>query len=116
MPTDLNLLRESLDLLILRALTWGPKHGYAIAEWIEESTTALLLVEEGTLYPALYRLAERGWVVSEWGKSEHGRRARFYTITPAGRRHLHHRVPQWESYVRAIGVALGNRHPPVATP
>lgn len=106
MATDLNLLRESLDLLILRALTWGPKHGYAIAEWIEESTMAELLVEEGTLYPALYRLAARGWVDSAWGKSENGRRARFYALTDAGREHLSTQSVAWERYVQAIAGAL----------
>ncbi|MGH7522756.1 MAG: PadR family transcriptional regulator [Gemmatimonadales bacterium] len=106
MPTDLNLLRESLDLLILRALTWGPKHGYAIAEWIEESTMAELLVEEGTLYPALYRLADRGWVESEWGRSENGRRARFYALTAEGRAHLATQSVTWDRYVQAIAGAL----------
>jgi transcriptional regulator len=106
MPTDLNLLRESLELLILQALSWGPKHGYAIAEWIEHSTAAELLVEEGTLYPALYRLADRGWVESEWGKSDHGRRARFYALTPQGRTHLAQQAPRWDRYVQAIATAL----------
>jgi PadR family transcriptional regulator PadR len=111
MPNDLNLLRESLELLILKALSWGPRHGYAVAEWIEQSTAAQLLVEEGTLYPALYRLTDRGWVESEWGKSENGRRARYYTLTQAGREHLQHQSAQWDRYVSAIANALRAARP-----
>jgi len=103
---DLNILRESLDLLILKALTWGPKHGYTISEWIEESTGELLLIEEGTLYPALHRLAERGWVTSEWGQSDAGRRARYYELTKEGRAHLRNQGPLWQRYVEAIAKAL----------
>jgi PadR family transcriptional regulator, regulatory protein PadR len=103
---DLNILRESLDLLILKALTWGPKHGYAISEWIEGSTGELLLVEEGTLYPALHRLAERGWVTSEWGQSDSGRRARYYALTRDGRTHLRSQGSLWQRYVEAIAAAL----------
>ena len=105
-PADLNILRESLDLLILKALTWGPKHGYAISEWIEGSTGELLLVEEGTLYPALHRLAERGWVTSEWGQSDSGRRARYYALTREGRTHLRSQGSLWQRYVEAIAAAL----------
>jgi len=103
---DFNILRESLDLLILKALTWGPKHGYAISEWIEGSTEELLLVEEGTLYPALHRLAERGWVTSEWGQSDSGRRARYYQLTRDGRAHLRNQGSVWHRYVEAIAKAL----------
>jgi PadR family transcriptional regulator len=103
---DLNILRESLDLLILKALTWGPKHGYEISEWIEGSTGELLLVEEGTLYPALHRLAERGWVTSEWGQSDAGRRARYYELTRDGRAHLRNQGSVWQRYVEAIANAL----------
>jgi transcriptional regulator len=105
-PADLNILRESLDLLILKALTWGPKHGYAISEWIEGSTGELLLVEEGTLYPALHRLSERGWVTSEWGQSDSGRRARYYALTREGRTHLRSQGSLWQRYVEAIAAAL----------
>ena len=105
-PADLNILRESLDLLILKALTWGPKHGYAISEWIEGSTGELLLVEEGTLYPALHRLSERGWVTSEWGQSDSGRRARYYALTREGRTHLRSQGSLWQRYVEAIAGAL----------
>lgn len=103
---DLNILRESLDLLILKSLTWGPRHGYAISEWIESSTNDLLLIEEGTLYPALHRLAERRWVTSEWGVSDNGRRARYYALTRDGRAHLRSQGSTWQRYVDAIAAAL----------
>ena len=103
---DLNILRESLDLLILKALTWGPRHGYAISEWIEGSTSEILLIEEGTLYPALHRLAERGWVTSEWGQSHSGRRARYYELTRDGHAHLRSQGSVWQRYVEAIAKAL----------
>jgi PadR family transcriptional regulator PadR len=103
---DLNLLRESLDLLILKALAWGPRHGYAIAEWIEQATQATLLIDEGTLYPALHRLAERSMVEGEWGLSENSRRAKYYKLTPSGRARLRVQGEAWQQYVEAIGAAL----------
>lgn len=103
---ELHILRESVDLLILKALSWGPKHGYAIAEWIEGATRETLLIEEGTLYPALHRLARRKLVRSEWGASESNRRARFYELTPAGRARLLARAPTWQRHVDAIAGAL----------
>jgi PadR family transcriptional regulator PadR len=108
---DLNLLREGLDLLILKALIWGPRHGYAIAEWIEQATNATLLIDEGTLYPALHRLAERSLVTREWGVSENGRRARYYSITPAGRTRLRAQGTAWNQYVEAIAGALRSTDP-----
>jgi PadR family transcriptional regulator, regulatory protein PadR len=103
---ELHILRESVDLLILKALTWGPKHGYAIAEWIETATRATLLIEEGTLYPALHRLARRRMVRAEWGASENNRRAKFYELTPAGRARLSAQSSTWQRHVRAIAGAL----------
>ena len=103
---ELHILRESVDLLILKALTWGPKHGYAIAEWIESATDATLLIEEGTLYPALHRLARRRHVRSEWGASENNRRAKFYELTPAGRARLIAQSSTWRQHVDAIAGAL----------
>ena len=85
---DLELLRGTLDLLILRALSVQPTHGYGVLRWIERATGDELRIEEGSLYPALYRLQKRSWVESEWGLSENNRRARFYKITPAGRKQL----------------------------
>src|SRR5436190_2482417 len=78
---ETDLLRSSLDLLILKALGWGPRHGYAVAEWVEWATDDALSLEEGTLYPALHRLERKGWVQAEWGVSHTNRRAKFYRIT-----------------------------------
>ena len=103
---EIDLLRSSLDLLILRALTWGPKHGYAVAEWIEEATGDALSLEEGTLYPALHRLERKGWVESEWGISENNRRAKFYRHTAAGRARFRTEAPAWHRYAEAIAAAL----------
>ena len=104
--TEIDLLRSSLDLLILKALSWGPMHGYAVSEWIDDATRSLLLVEEGTLYPALHRLERRGWIKSEWGVSENNRRAKFYTISPAGRAQLRAESRVWNEYADAIAAAL----------
>ena len=103
---DLHILRESVDLLILKSLTWGPRHGYAIAEWIEAATGDAVLLEEGTLYPALHRLARNRCVHAEWGASEHNRRAKFYELTPTGRARLVAQSESWRRHVDAIGRAL----------
>lgn len=103
---ELHILRESLDLLILKALTWGPKHGYAVAEWIEQATGTVLLVDEGTLYPALHRLARRKLVETEWGVSDNNRRAKYYQLTAAGRARLRSHAPAWHQYAEAIARAL----------
>src|SRR5439155_24501821 len=86
--SSLDLLQGTLDLLILKTLSWGPAHGYAVARWIQQLTGAVLTVGEGSLYPALHRLEERGWIESEWQLSEHNRRAKFYTLTARGRPQL----------------------------
>ena len=92
---SLDVVRGTLDVLILRALTWGPQHGYAVSQWIRERTDEELLVEEGALYPALYRMESKGWIEAEWGASDNNRRAKYYTLTlgrtsssQAGARHL----------------------------
>ena len=104
-PTN-DILRGTLDLLVLRALSWGPSHGYGVARWIELATGDVLQVGEGTLYPALHRLEERGWVETEWGTSENNRRAKFYALTPAGRSQLVAETESWNRYARAIFAAL----------
>ena len=104
--TETDLLRSSLDLLVLKALSWGPMHGYAISEWIEGATASLLLLEEGTLYPALHRLERRGWITSEWGVSDNNRRAKFYRLTAAGRARFRVQAPLWHRHAEAIAVAL----------
>jgi PadR family transcriptional regulator len=103
---DINILRESLDLVILKALTWGPRHGYAIAEWIESATGDMLFVDEGTLYPALHRLARRKLVETEWGLSDNNRRAKYYRLTSAGRARLKQQGPMWHEFVEGLGRAL----------
>lgn len=101
-PSD-DLLQGTLDLLILKTLSWGPRHGYAIAKWLEESTDLTLQVEEGSLYPALYRMEKKGWLRAEWGRSELGRRAKFYQLTRAGRIRLDDEVARWRRVSRAVG-------------
>src|SRR4029079_9923631 len=97
------LLHGALDALILKTLTRGPSHGYAIARFIETSTGAAVLVEEGSLYPALYRLERRGWVDAEWGTSELGRRAKLYSLTAAGRTQLTAETETWRRF--SVGVS-----------
>ena len=103
---ETDLLRSSLDLLILKALSWAPMHGYAISEWIDDATRSVLLVEEGTLYPALHRLERKRWVTAEWGVSENNRRAKFYRLTPDGRAQLRAETPTWLRHAEGIARAL----------
>ncbi len=106
MANNLDLLQGTLDLLILKTLTWGPAHGYTVARWIQQLTGDVLQVGEGSLYPALHRLQERGWITSEWRRSENNRRARFYQLTPAGRRQLGAEQRTWARFVDAVGKVL----------
>ena len=101
-----DILKGTLDLLILKALSCGPAHGYAVARWIEFATHDALAVGEGTLYPALHRLEERGWVTASWGRSENNRRARFYALTKAGRARLRLEADSWRRYAAAVFAAL----------
>ena len=100
------LLHGTLDTLVLKTLSWGPRHGYGIARWIQQLTDDALVVGEGSLYPALYRLEERGYVEAEWRVSELNRRAKFYRITAAGRRQLRAEVASWGGFVAAVGKVL----------
>ena len=109
---DLELLRGTLDVLILKTLSWGPAHGYAVASWIEEVTGEALSVGEGSLYPALHRLERRGLIESEWGTSENNRRAKFYALTSAGRRQLQMEASSWARFARAVGEVLGSQRRP----
>jgi PadR family transcriptional regulator PadR len=97
-----DLLQGTLGILILKVLLLGRTHGFAIARWIEDTTADVLTIEEGSLYPALRRLEDRGWVTSEWGLSENNRRARFYSITAAGRKHLRNEATVWLRYSQAV--------------
>jgi PadR family transcriptional regulator, regulatory protein PadR len=99
-------LRGTLELLILRTLTWGPRHGYAIARWLEDTTAATLRVEDGSLYPALYRMEQRGWILSEWRRSELDRPAKFYRLTAAGRRQLKKETTEWRTFAAAVATVL----------
>lgn len=105
--TGLNgLLHGTLDVLVLKTLARGPLHGYGIAKWIEEATAEAVVVEEGSLYPALYRMERREWIEAEWGTSELGRRAKFYRITAQGRRRLHHETQQWARVAAGVSRML----------
>ena len=107
MTDSLHLLKGTVDVLILRALEHGPRHGYSVAEWIEAVTDGTLAIEEGTLYPALHRLQRKRWIEGEWGLSENNRRAKFYRLTAAGRSRLERATADWARYARAVGLALG---------
>jgi transcriptional regulator len=101
------LLHGTLAMLILQAVSRGPRHGLDIARWIQEASQDVLRVEEGTLYPALHRLEQRGWVRSSWGTSEHNRRARFYEVTPRGANQLEDEREGWRRVSVAIDRVLG---------
>lgn len=105
-PPTPDILRGTLDLLILRALTWGPAHGYGVARWIQHATNDALEVGEGTLYPALHRLEERGWISASWGASENNRQAKFYALTRRGRAQLRAETANWQRYAAAVFAAL----------
>lgn len=99
---DLDLLQGTLDLLILKTLTWGARHGYAVASWIRETTDQRLQIEEGALYTALHRMEKRGWLESEWGVSENNRRAKYYQLTLQGRKQLRAKAAVWTDYAAAV--------------
>src|SRR5438067_8746980 len=101
-PPDLDLLKGTLDVLVLKTLSWGPRHGYAVSRWIAETTDDALSVEEGALYAALHRLEQRGLVESEWGLSENNRRAKYYQLTRAGRAALRAQTATWSRYAEAV--------------
>ena len=103
---DVEVLRGTLDLLILKAVSWGPAHGFAIARWIERATEDVLQIEEGSLYPALHRLNARGWIAAEWGVSDNNRRAKYYTLTPKGRAQLRVEAATWTRFAHAVFAAL----------
>ena len=103
-PVD--FLPGTLESLVLKTLARRPMHGYAIARWIEDTTDRALAVEEGSLYPALYRMERKGWIEAEWGTSELGRRAKFYRLTPAGRRQLAADAEAWAAFARAVNKVM----------
>jgi PadR family transcriptional regulator, regulatory protein PadR len=105
-PPRVELLQGTLDVLILRTLMGAPKHGHAIAKHIQHTSQDLLQVETGSLYPALHRLEAKGWVAASWELSDKGKRARYYRLTPAGRKQLAAEQSKWETFSRAMGLIL----------
>jgi len=103
---QLDLLQGTLDVLVLRALAWGSMHGYAVSRWIHQRTEGVLEIEDAPLYKALHRLERAGFVSAEWGLSENNRRARYYTLTAAGRRHLRAEESAWRRYAAAVSKVL----------
>lgn len=102
MPVTKDRLHGTIDALILKTLSWGPRHGYAIARWIEQTTDDVLRIEDGSLYPALYRLEKGGWISAEWGVSELNRRAKFYKLTARGRAQLRAETAGWAEFAAAV--------------
>jgi PadR family transcriptional regulator, regulatory protein PadR len=113
MSRPLDRLQGTLDLVILKTLTWGPAHGYAIARWIEQLTGEVLRVGEGSLYPALHRLEEREWVAASWQLSESKRKTRVYRLTAKGRAQLRVEFGSWKQFVEAVGKVLDATEQPV---
>jgi transcriptional regulator len=105
-PIEGDMLQGTLDVLVLKTLTLGPAHGHTIAHAIERSSEDVLQVEHGSLYPALHRLEDRGWIASFWGTSENNRKARYYRLTPHGRRQLETQTNRWDALVRAVNRIL----------
>lgn len=103
---DSGLLQGTVELLVLKTLSWGPMHGYGIASWLETSTDDVLRVEEGSLYPALYRMTRKGWIKADWGVSENNRRAKFYRLTAEGRRQFREQTKGWQRFATAVTQAV----------
>jgi PadR family transcriptional regulator len=101
-----SLLQGTLDALVLKTLSWGPRHGYAIARWLEDSTKDALQIEEGSLYPALYRMERKGWIAATWSTSEIGKRIKVYALTAAGRKQLRVESAQWAHFAAAVSSVL----------
>jgi PadR family transcriptional regulator PadR len=108
---DLEFKRGAIELLILKTLSWGPRHGYAIAKWIQDTTDDTLRVEEGSLYPALHRLENKGAIGAAWGVSDKNRQAKFYSLTPLGRRTLRAESESWTRFADAIAKVLAATQP-----
>jgi transcriptional regulator len=107
--TEVDLVRGTLDLLILKTLSWGPMHGLAVLRWIEDTTRDQLQIEEGALYPALHRMEEKGWLDADWGYTERNRKAKFYRLTARGRKHLASELTRWHRYTNVVGLVIHAR-------
>ena len=108
----IELLQGTLDLIVLKTLSWGPMHGFGIARWIQRTTEDALQVEEGSLYPALYRMENRGWIKAQWALTENGRRAKYYKLTAVGKRQLVAESESWDRLTGAIGKIMTARREP----
>ena len=106
--SDLELVRGTFDLILLKTLSWGPMHGLGVVRWIEEVTHQQLLVEEGALYPALHRLEQKKWLAAEWGYTEKNRRAKYYRLTERGRKQLATETTRWARYTQAVELILAS--------
>jgi PadR family transcriptional regulator len=111
LPDPLPLLKGTLDLLVLKALSWGPMHGYGIAVWLDERSQGTLEVEDSAIYQAMHRLEGRRLVSAEWGITENNRRARYYRLTPAGRRELESESTTWQQYTATVSSILALTRP-----
>jgi transcriptional regulator len=109
---SVELLQGTLDLLILKTLSWGSTHGYGIARWIQQVTGDVLRIEEGSLYPALHRLEKRGWISSDWGLSENNRRAKYYGLTARGKQELRAATSSWSAFSGAVSKVLTSTEQP----
>jgi PadR family transcriptional regulator, regulatory protein PadR len=109
--SDLDLLRGTLDLLILKTLSWGPMHGLAVLRWVEHVTGQRLQITEGALYPALHRMEQKGWLAADWGYTERNREAKFYRLTAAGRRQLTAELSKWSRYTEAVNLVIAQVTP-----
>jgi PadR family transcriptional regulator PadR len=103
---DLDLLQGTLDVMILKALSWGPMHGFGVAKWIRLTTEEVLHIEDSALYPALHRMAHRGLIDADWGLTQNKRRAKYYTLTAKGRQQLRARVSSWDRYASAVSKVI----------
>ena len=104
--TEVDLVRGTLDLLILKSLSWGPMHGLAVVRWIEQTTRDQLQIEEGALYPALHRMEDKGWLEAEWGYTERNRKAKFYRLSARGRKQLTAELTRWDRYTSVVRLVV----------
>jgi transcriptional regulator len=112
-PSAVDFRYGAIELLLLKALSWGPRHGFAIARWIQETADDVLRLEEGSMYPALHRMEDKGWVRATWGTSENNRRAKFYQLTARGRAQLTDETRDWWRFTAAVGKVLKATTSPV---
>lgn len=110
--TSVDLLQGTLDLIVLKALSWGAMHGFGLARWIQRTTDDVLQVEEGSLYPALYRMEQRGWINAQWALTENGRRAKYYSLTAAGKKQLGAESETWHAVSGAMAKIMAARREP----